>query len=468
VRLYDAADWKAAPRQLPGWKDVRFDAAGNLISDGKVRLGNPDALSHNDVPTSPSGKIGIEYRQQEGKAVVVLTDLTSSKQTVLNTELVGTVNRVAFSPDEQYVAFEMTSHEKDANGWDEARPTAQLWNAATRTRVATLDIPIFDLPVDTFTFHAQGKLLVFSGSSYDGDGMSYLVKIWDGRTGQEIPGTANAFVPVVFSPDDRWMAFPLWQDGIAFWSDHEIGKLGNFPMTPLFSPNSKLLVGYDTEQIRIWKTESVETLKEPEYVLTGGTIQNKVFFSPDSHWLAVDELDNLLRLWNVESGTVETVISNITAPFQFSPDSQWILAKQADSGKSALWDARTGERLLKFADNFAINPTWTIAAQWTGNSAIQVIKLPTGEQVSALWVIDNPIGEVVQFDAGTGRVLFEGKAWDTLSGQSLFTTQIPTPLPDYPLSADWKRLLMVGNPFDSGSAGGMGVARRCSNRHLHP
>src|SRR5690242_5588367 len=36
VRAYDATNWDAPPRQLPGGRDVRFDAAGNLVSGGKV------------------------------------------------------------------------------------------------------------------------------------------------------------------------------------------------------------------------------------------------------------------------------------------------------------------------------------------------------------------------------------------------------------------------------------------------
>jgi WD40 repeat protein len=449
VRLYDAADWKASPRQLPGWKDVRFDAAGNLISDGKVRDLRTGAVVHDDVPTSPSGKLGIAYRQQVGKAVVVLTNFASGKQTVLNTGLIGTVNRVAFSPDEQYVAIEMTNHEKDENGWDEDSPTAQLWNATTGSRIASLQIPGIGVPIDVFAFHAQGKLLVFS-SQWGAEDTQITVKIWDGRTGQEIANPPTASPPVRFSSDDRWMTFPN-ADGMALWSDHEIGNLGDPGMVAAFSPDNRLLAGYapSGNQIKLWTLASAQKLEEANRVLTGKWyIHGDVLFSPDGSLIAVDEQSNNIRVWDVETGEAEAVISNINVSMQFSPDSRWILTSEISGGKSALWDARSGERLMQFDSSFAFNPTWTIVAQWKSPVEVSIVALPTGETIDSLKVIgDDYIGKILRLDASAERILFSTQAWDTRKGQLLFKTSI-SKLPEQALSRDWKRLLMIGNPSD--------------------
>ncbi|MEO8609591.1 MAG: WD40 repeat domain-containing protein [Chloroflexota bacterium] len=442
VRVFDSSNWDTPPRQFPGWKDVQFNAAGNLISDGKViDPNNGDILSDDSAHQTPSGKTEIAYGQVGSHAAVILTDVATYKQTLLDTGLSGTIQYVVFSPDEQFAALKMSAH-TDAN--DGLVPAAQLWNAKTGTLIDNLELEqSYDDAIDTFGFHAGGKLLVMSSYSYGEDGSTITVQIWDGRTAKKLSHPHTGDIPVVFSPDDQLTAFATWE-GISLWSDHEMGLLKGEYMTPVFSPNGRLIAGVNRASsiINVWNINNALKLGSPDKVLTGKII-DRVTISPDGKWLAANEYDNQVRVWKLETAESQVVISNITGELQFSPNSQWILAQRTDTSHFALWDAHTGERLMDFEENFAINPDWTFAAQQYNVTIVQILALPSGEPTRLLQVLDNYLGKIGRFDAASGHVLFGGQAFNTPTGDVLFKTYVDSPLPDFAFSSDWRRMLLV-------------------------
>lgn len=442
VRVYDSTDWNVPPKQFPGWKDVHFKDNINLVSGGKIIDIIGEKVISDVFNTTPSGKTAITYTDVDGHAAVVLTDIDSGAETILDTGMSGTINYLVFSPDEQFAAMKITTH---TDLYPDAVPAAQLWNAKTGTLITNLELEqSYDDPIETIGFHAQGKLLVISSYYYGEDGSTITVQLWNGRTGEKFKRSHDGDIPVRFSPDDQLTAFPTWE-GISLWSDHEIGLLKGEYMIPVFSPDGRMLAGYNVTSsiINLWNIDNALKLGSPDKVLAGKIINN-VTFSPDGKILAANEYDNRVRVWNLETDDVEVVISNVTGTLQFSPNSQWILAKQADTSQFALWDARTGEKLMEFDENFAINPEWTFAAQ--GSLNVQIVALPTGGSVRYLNVIDNYLGKIGWFDANSGRVLFATQAFDVNTGQVVFRTNYLPPLVDNAFSADGQRLLTIEDP----------------------
>lgn len=456
VRAYDASNWDARPQNIPGWKDVRFDSDGNLISDNKVINVTTGAVIGEDVQKTPSGKTSISYRTDGGKSVVVLTDITTGRETALNTGLTGTIEHVVFSPDEQFAALQTWATGDQDHQYP--HPTAQLWNLATVTLIASLDMYIPADYVNTIGFHHNGDLLVLGTYTQSDYGNNYSnLYIWNGRTGKPLntqdPSNFAAHM-VNFSADDQLLAFPVL-DGMSLWSDHEIGTLEYQAfLIPAFSPGGTWLTGHypGSSEIDLWSKENALKLGKPDRILTGRDI-GSMSFSPDDQLLAAEQPDDSLRIWNLQSGETSLVINDIKTLDRFSPNSQWILGTQASSGNSALWDARTGERLMEFGSGFTIDPTWTLAAQRASYpTGVQIIAIPTGKDVHSLTAVDNYLGEPRVFDADAGRILFDQQALDTSTGQLRFSTRFYAPLPNYPFSTDWQRILKVGNVESYGSS----------------
>lgn len=448
VRLYQTGQWARPPLEIPGNRHLRFDAGGNVVSAGQISSVTGERVG-DDVPKTPGGTMSISYRQQDSSTVIVLTNLQSRDEIVLNTGFSGTINRIVFSPDEQFAALLMLEQRLNDNGYPDLYTIAQLWDIAAPKILVSRDLVWTyndDDNIDTFGFHQQGKLLVMS-SRFDGlDGSISDAQIWDGRTGRELAKTEPAFGSIVFSPDDTLILIPTW-NGLLLWSDHEIGYLTDSFSFPVFSADGSLLVGYSpaTNLVSIWDTNDALRLSSPKRTFLG-TNSSYLALSPDNTFLTLIAMNNQLQVINLNTGETQIFIGSIDIRVkpQFSPNSQWIMTKRLDTQRFALWDARTGEYLISFEENFALDPTWTYAAQWINSRAVQILSLPSSESTPYLSPIENYVGETHVFEPDSGRVLFAHQALDLNSGETIFANQYLSPPVKYGLSADWGRLLTVG------------------------
>ncbi|MBZ0275388.1 MAG: hypothetical protein K8I60_04555, partial [Anaerolineae bacterium] len=341
VRVYDTADSRMLPRQYPGDRDVDFDSQGNLVSAGRVTDVVRGITTEGVPETGPSSRLTVIRREEGGEAVVVLTDRATGQETTLRTGLTGTVNAVVFSPDEQKVVIQVSVRQDQAGRPAMFLPAAQLWDVTESRLIAPLEL---NSSFDSFDirFYAQGQRLVIASSlEINYEGPYALLQIWDVPTGHLLVTDETPISWIRISPDDRLLAYPAW-DGVALWSDHEIGTLGNGTgLFPIFSPDGHWLAGYRPEGVFLWTIDPARLPGAPDKTLTECCIDN-VVFSPDSARLAIYEHGingYQTRLWNVEAEATEIATSSMGVPLQFSPDSRWILAKQQDSEIYALWDA---------------------------------------------------------------------------------------------------------------------------------
>jgi WD40 repeat protein len=229
---------------------------------------------------------------------------------------------------------------------------------------------------------------------------SYGLDIWDVKRIELIHKVRDIYVNgtqrmelgcVAFSPDGRLIAAGDVQGWIGLW-DAESGKniriIRGHPAeisSIAFSPDAKSLVtagrldshsdpGYSA--IKIWEVTdnnlgaarnfegnsasalvSTASSGAPKADVTGHGIPiSIVSFSPDGQLLAAGGTDSIVRIWNLQSGSVQTLEGNAgeIRGLSFSPDGGKILSSVRDSrseGTIRLWDARTG-KLLRTLDAF--------------------------------------------------------------------------------------------------------------------
>lgn len=125
----------------------------------------------------------------------------------------------------------------------------------------------------------------------------------------------------------------IWTRGI----DHPVNSVS-------VSPNGKIVAsGSDDNMIRLWDVQSGVALSDP---LTGHSLSvSAITFSPDGNILASASSDRTMRLWDLQKGIMwqdplEGHLGNVSS-LAFSPDGK-ILASGSYDCNIRLWDVQSG------------------------------------------------------------------------------------------------------------------------------
>jgi WD40 repeat protein len=292
----------------------------------------------------------------------------------------GTINKVAPSPDGEYLAV--------------AGPTG-LYLYRLDTFEEVWANPSLD-EVRCVAWSPDGTRLA-SGSASD------MVSVWDAETGERLhmlkgrvsAGGGRAFVEsVAWSPD-----------------------------------GSKLASGSGGNVVIIWEAETGEQL----LTLEGHTGQvMSLAWSPDGARLASGSWDNTVVVWDVELGewllTFE-LHTDAVEGVAWSPDGSRLASASRD-GTVIVWDAETGKRLHKLADHtdFVESVAWSpdgsrlASASWDGT--VMVWDAETGERLLTFEGHTTAVGSVAWLpgrDATLVSASYGGAAivWDAETGQQM-------------------------------------------------
>ena len=323
---------------------------GHLPEDAKMRIGKGAA---NDITFSPDG---TQFAVTTNIGIWIYDAETGAEITVLKHPGRG-YGKIAFSPDGHTLACATS---------DSGRGEIQLWDTAAGQLVTTLPAPT---DISSLFFFQDGTKLACAGSFG-------RVHVWE--MSPETPPVLVTDIRLYFegwvdswltelSPDGRFLAIaiPNWQDKdflIQLW-DGRTGELWHIltghkrSVTSLtFSPDSKTLIsGDEYETLRVWDTESgnLQSIlrwrdRIPTYALA---------FSPKGRFLSSGH-DDAVRLWHYTVGGVQQWdyaigdYQNImdlkghkdyVYRFAFSPDELTLLTASKD-GTIVAWDTTTGNQ----------------------------------------------------------------------------------------------------------------------------
>lgn len=347
-------------RKLTGHSEdvqrVVFSSDGKVLAsssylDETVRLWDVHTGEHRRTLTEHTGDIeGLAFSPDgktlassgSGDGTIRFWDVRTGDQKHAVTGHADWVRNVAFNPDGKFVA---SGHGDGA---------IRFWDAET------------GLHLKTFKKGYEASGLVFSE---DGKTLAYAegldIRLQDAGTGEEkmrLTGHEWGMHSMVLSPDGDTLASGSEDTTIRLWDmhtgEHKRTLKGHEHRvySVAFSPDGKVLAsGSDDNTIRLWRVDTGET----ERILTGHAgefegVDNgpssvegvkSVAFSPDGKTLASGGGDNVIHLWDVETGKSKIALIGHTHwvfSLAFSPDGKVLASGSVDSD-IRLWDPHTGQ-----------------------------------------------------------------------------------------------------------------------------
>lgn len=205
--------------------------------------------------------------------------------------------------------------------------------------------------VDALGFSPDGKTIV--SASYDGE--VRITSVDDGRLIKHLEDHDEPMIQmsdVLFSPDGNFVLTASHDRTLRIWdakSGEQIKKLISpgamgFPHAVAFSPDGKTIAfaSTDNNSVRLWDIESETIIKEFK---GHESWVNTIAFSRDGSSL-LTSVGNLVRLWDITSGTAEVFSRNDKTIFSayFSPDEQMIVAGSEDN-TAIVWDIKTKKEI---------------------------------------------------------------------------------------------------------------------------
>jgi WD40 repeat protein len=225
-----------------------------------------------------------------------------------------TVFCLAWQPNGQRIA---------SAGWDGRRPTVWVWDARTSEPVFPLPFPS-DQACFAVSFSPDGRYLVTGG----GKG---ALQVWDAETGREVGtlGTHDQDVQgVVFSRVGGHLATSSGNGEVKLWDVARLDK------------------------------EYLDGKPEPRHTLPARAPGPRldIDFSPDGKRLAAGGENNLVKVWDVQTGKVLQTLPGHRGDVYtvaFSHDGRWIASGSEDSTVK-VWDAGSGALVRSFRGHTGI------------------------------------------------------------------------------------------------------------------
>jgi WD40 repeat protein/serine/threonine protein kinase len=365
---------------------------------------------------------------------------------------------LAFSPDGKRLA---------SISWDKGRGTGEvkLWDVDTGHEVLALPHAGAEL-----AFSSDGLHLAVAGADE-------TVRVLPGIPTRELLAIRDAGSRAVVGAAKQWLAILDDSETIklrAVASGQEVRRLnGRSEGDPkghvqqvrhaAFSPDCRHLASAGDDQIiNLWDTETGKVL----HTLTGHTdAVSRVAFSSNGLLLASGSADESVKIWDPRTGKLVRTLGGHTDRvlcLAFRPGSTW-LASGGDDRMVYIWDASTGRELLNIGplpspvNGVAFSPDGKRLAVATESPVAEVYDAATGKSLYTLKGHTAGVRDVAFSPDGT-RLATAGwdkrvKVWDagtgqerlSLSGHSEGIWTVVFSAPDQLISAGMDRTVRVWN-----------------------
>jgi WD40 repeat protein len=287
--------------------------------------------------------------------------------------------------------------------------------------------------------------------------------VYDLTLSLEFPISYGSVSRVAWSPDGQQVS--ICSDGmevIKVWDSFSGEEIFVFPQQVActhiaWSPSGdRIATGFDDGTVTIWDATSGEEL------LTFATNRDQLFtalWSPDGKQLAITYIfDNVMALWDAVTGEERLVFTEHEAGGTYatwSPDGTRILST-ADSGEAFIWDASSGEVLMKiFPEDYNLEIT---TGTWSEDG--QRVYLQSSDGIMHIFDVESG-SELSQFPTYTGqysvislspteeRMLKGGDGnavvWNLETGTEMLLYDVGGGWTDAAYSPDGSRVLVGGN-----------------------
>ena len=324
----------------PGWSDraAAFSPNGQYLAvSSSTGIWLYDTVNYREVALLPSqSPVNSIAFSPDGNTIV-----GSSREGLIQNQVWNTVTKekiptfssdggigrhVAFSPNGKTIA--------SSDG-----RTIILWDIVTMQELVRLDS---EDTIDTISVSHDGALIA-------GAGWAGLVRVWDVLTGQlkNTFGHAGRVNSIAFSPTENILASGGGDATVKLWDTITGTELLTIRRTEristvAFSPDGKTLAWIEAsppDTIHLWDvtTRSIIALYEDPTVYD----MNSIVFSPDGKtFLTVDAQNDIVKVWDINTGnTIDLGHIGLT-PISFSPDST-MLATGGTRGVK-VWEVNTG------------------------------------------------------------------------------------------------------------------------------
>ncbi|MEW4530220.1 serine/threonine-protein kinase [Maioricimonas sp. JC845] len=335
-------------------RQLRYNADLRLVQsawqDG--RIGHVQSLLRRHVPYDGESDLrGPEWYFWESR---------SDEQVLTFEGHSAGVNAVAFSPDSTRIVT------ASADG------IARLWDSSTGQELCTLRGHTDS--VQCVAFNRQGTQIL-TGSR------DHTAILWDSDTGEQLLTLTGHTAPV-------WFVTFAAQD-------------------------TSLITSSSDSTVRLWDARAGDQLR-----MLNGTkgSSRSVALSPDTTTVAVasevalSSLDHTVKVWDVSTGNVIHTLSgheDLITSIEFSSDGLLLMTGSFD-GTARLFDATSGEELLKLGESLVVNFESKHHSEGVRSVAIMPGEeyLATGHDDGSARLWDRETGEQVRtFKGQTGRGL---------------------------------------------------------------
>ena len=377
---------------------------------------------------------------------------------------------VALSPDGKWILT--GGVEPSENGEDEKdyKATAKIWNASTGKLVRTLKG--HDREVTAVAISSDGKW-AFTG---DAAGVCRLFDAESGDTIRQVKQHTRGVTAASFLGDGRQILTASLDSTVILW-EADTGRVrytfrhDNQVWSMAVSPNGKQILTVWVNETKEERDEMIGKMitrpvstavtlwdigsgKEILQLPVGKEIVTHVAFSPDDQSAVTTssrdkeeardgqtkkraELENFVRLWDLQQGQEILATTNNGGPFlnaeagssfwsaMFSPDGKSVLT--VGGNEARLWDLKTGREIMEYSPHDPVasasfSPDGALVATggwdatvkiWQSRTGKVALRLDSGHEVDINSIVFSPNGDRVLTASSDGTAILR----DIKSGQ---------------------------------------------------